>query len=101
LEELPIECGTFLLGVEERLELENVESSLAQSDGLVVYTDGATDVRKGRQMLGLEGLRGVLSPLVGLSARVIASELERVILAWADRPIRDDLCVVVMKPRRE
>jgi serine phosphatase RsbU (regulator of sigma subunit) len=100
LEELPVECGTFLLGVEQRLELENVESSLAQSDGLVVYTDGATDVRKGRQMLGLEGLRGVLSPLVGLNARVIASEVERVILAWADRPIRDDLCVVVMKPRR-
>jgi serine phosphatase RsbU (regulator of sigma subunit) len=100
LEELPVECGTFLLGVEERLELENVESSLAQSDGLVVYTDGATDVRQGKQMLGLEGLRGVLSPLVGLNARVIASEVERVILAWADRPIRDDLCVVVMKPRQ-
>jgi serine phosphatase RsbU (regulator of sigma subunit) len=99
LEELPIECGTFLLGVEERLELENVESSLAQSDGLVVYTDGATDVRQGKQMLGLDGLRGVLSPLVGRNARVIASEVERVILAWADRPIRDDLCVVVMKPR--
>jgi serine phosphatase RsbU (regulator of sigma subunit) len=101
LEELPIERRTFLLGVEERLELENVESSLGQSDGLVVYTDGATDLRKGRQMLGLEGLRGVLSPLVGLGARVIASEVERVILAWADRPIRDDLCVVVMKPRQE
>jgi serine phosphatase RsbU (regulator of sigma subunit) len=100
LEELPVGGGTFLLGVEEHLELQNIESPLAGSDGLVVYTDGATDVRQGRQMLGLEGLRGVLAPLVGLKARVIVSEIERAILAWADRPIRDDLCVVVLKPER-
>jgi serine phosphatase RsbU (regulator of sigma subunit) len=98
LEELPVDGGTFLLGVEERLELENIESPLQRGNGLVVYTDGATDVRQGRQMLGLEGLRGVLAPLAGLSARVIAGEVERAILAWADRPIRDDLCLVVLKP---
>lgn len=98
LEELPIEGSTFLLGAEERLELENSESSLDGSEGLVVYTDGATDVRRGRHMLGLEGLRGLLAPLSGLAARVIANELERAILAWADRPIRDDLCVLVLKP---
>lgn len=98
LVELPVKGSTFLLGAEERLELENSESSLDGSEGLVVYTDGATDVRRGRQMLGLEGLRAVLAPLSGLGARVIANELERAILAWADRPIRDDLCVVVLKP---
>jgi len=98
LEELPIEGSTFLLGAEERLELENSESSLDGSEGLVVYTDGATDVRQGRQMLGLEGLRGVLAPLSGLAAMAIAAEVERAILAWADRPIRDDLCVLVLKP---
>lgn len=100
LEELPIEGGTFLLGVDERLELKNIETPLERSDGLVVYTDGATDVRQGKQMLGLEGLRGVLAPLSGLGARVIVGEVERAILAWADRPIRDDLCLVVLKPDR-
>lgn len=100
LEELPIDGGTFLLGVEERLQLENIESPLERSDGLVVYTDGATDVRRGKQMLGLEGLRGVLAPLSGLGARAIVGEVERAILAWADRPIRDDLCLVVLKPKR-
>jgi serine phosphatase RsbU (regulator of sigma subunit) len=99
LEELPFKGSTFLLGAGEELELENVESTLSGSDGLVVFTDGATDVRKGRQMLGLEGLRGILSPLTGLGARVIVGEVERAILAWADRPIRDDLCVVVLKPQ--
>lgn len=98
LEELPVEGSTFLLGVEEGLDLENLECPLEAGAGLVVYTDGATDVRRGRQMLGLEGLRGVLTPLAGLSARLIVGEVERAVLAWADRPVRDDLCLLVLKP---
>jgi serine phosphatase RsbU (regulator of sigma subunit) len=98
LEELPGDGTTFLLGAEEGLELENTESSMAGSEGLVVYTDGATDVRRGREMLGLEGLTAVLAPLSGLAARAMVGEVERAILAWADRPIRDDLCLVVLKP---
>jgi serine phosphatase RsbU (regulator of sigma subunit) len=98
LEELEGDGSTFLLGVDDRLELENTESSVVGSEGLVVYTDGATDVRKGREMLGLEGLTAVLAPLSGLGARTMVAEVERAILAWADRPIRDDLCLVVLKP---
>jgi serine phosphatase RsbU (regulator of sigma subunit) len=98
LEELDPDGSTFLLGAEETLELENTETSVEGCEGLVVYTDGATDVRQGRQMLGLDGLVGVLAPLSGLRARVMVGEVERAILAWADRPIRDDLCLVVLKP---
>jgi serine phosphatase RsbU (regulator of sigma subunit) len=98
LAELVAGGSTFLLGAEEGLELENAEASVAAGEGLVIYTDGATDVRRGREMLGLEGLRGMLAPLSGLAARVVAGEIERAILAWADRPIRDDLCLLVLKP---
>ncbi|HWO48061.1 MAG TPA: PP2C family protein-serine/threonine phosphatase, partial [Solirubrobacterales bacterium] len=66
LEELSPDGSTFLLGAEERLELENAEASVAGSEGIVVYTDGATDVRRGREALGLEGLVGMLAPLSGL-----------------------------------
>ena len=100
LAELPADGSTFLLGAEERLDLENTEDTLASSEGLVIYTDGATDLRQGREPFGLERLRGVLAPLVGLRARVIVEEVERALLAWADRPIRDDLCLVVLKPER-
>lgn len=99
LDELAADGSTFLLGAEEDLPLENTESSLGGSEGLVVYTDGATDVRRGQEILGLEGLTGMLAPLTGLAARAISSEVEGEILAWADRPIRDDLCLVVLKPR--
>jgi serine phosphatase RsbU (regulator of sigma subunit) len=99
LDELDADGSTFLLGAEEGLELENTESSVDDSEGLVVYTDGATDVRRGREMLGLEGLADLLAPLSGLAARAMVSEVERAILAWADRPIRDDLCLVILKPK--
>ena len=98
LVELSARGGTFLLGAEPDLELENTESLIEAGEGLVVYTDGATDVRRGREALGLDGLTGVLAPLSGLAARVVAEEAERAILAWADRPIRDDLCLVVLRP---
>jgi serine phosphatase RsbU (regulator of sigma subunit) len=97
--ELDGDGSTFLLGAGHDLELENTESSIAGSEGLVVYTDGATDVRRGKEVLGLDGLSRVLAPLSGLSARVIVSETERSILGWADRPIRDDLCLLVLKPK--
>lgn len=99
LDELPLDGSTFLLGAEEQLELENQEIALMGSEGLVVYTDGATDVRHGRRVLGLEGLRGMLAPLSGLAAGAMVGEVERAILAWADRPIKDDLCLVVLKPK--
>jgi serine phosphatase RsbU (regulator of sigma subunit) len=99
LEELVGDGSTFLLGAEEQIQLENTESSIAGSEGLVVYTDGATDVRRGKQMLGLGGLTGMFAPLSGLAARAMVSEVEREILAWADRPIRDDLCLLVLKPK--
>lgn len=99
LVELSARGGTFLLGAEPVLRLENAESLIEAGEGLVVYTDGATDVRRDREPLGLEGLTGVLAPLSGLAARVVAEEAERAILAWTDRPIRDDLCLVVLRPQ--
>jgi len=41
----------------------------------------------------------VLAPLAELTARAMVEEVERSVVAWADRPIRDDLCVLVLKPR--
>lgn len=101
LAELDPDGSTFLLGADARLALENTEAPITAGESLVVYTDGATDVRRGKEMLGLDGLSRVLTPLSELSARVIVSEAERLILGWADRPIRDDLCLLVLKPKAD
>jgi serine phosphatase RsbU (regulator of sigma subunit) len=98
LGELSAEAGELPLGADADLALENTESTIAPGEGLVVYTDGATGVRRGSEALGLDGLRGILAPRGELPAPRLASEVREAILAWADRPIRDDLCVLVLRP---
>jgi serine phosphatase RsbU (regulator of sigma subunit) len=99
LDQLALEGSTYLLGAEAELALSNGEASLSADDGVLVYTDGATDVRQGGELLGLEGLSRLLAPLTKLPAVEIVSQVERAILAWAEKPIQDDLCLLVLKPR--
>jgi serine phosphatase RsbU (regulator of sigma subunit) len=99
LDELAPDGSTYLLGAEAELALCNREASLASGEGVVVYTDGATDVRREGELLGLDGLTRLLAPMTKLSATEIVSQVERAILDWAEKPIRDDLCLLVLKPR--
>jgi serine phosphatase RsbU (regulator of sigma subunit) len=101
LVELEPEGTTFPLGTEPVLSLRSAAASLDSSGGVVLYTDGATDVRRGRSVLGVDGLRRLLEPLVHLPAGALAQRLEEVVLEWASEPVRDDLCVLVLRPRPE
>jgi hypothetical protein len=47
----------------------------------------------------LGGLSRLLAPVTKLPATEIVSQVERAILDWAEKPIRDDLCLLVLKPR--
>lgn len=98
LEELSPGGSTYLLGAEPDLALRNRDVPLSPGQGVVAYTDGATDVRRGRKMLGLEGLQRVLEPVAKLPAEVVVRKAEKAILEWAEVPIRDDLCLLAMKP---
>ncbi|HEX6753231.1 MAG TPA: PP2C family protein-serine/threonine phosphatase [Solirubrobacterales bacterium] len=99
LEELPGAGDTFLLGASAGLDLRNAELRLANGEGALAYTDGATDVRREGAMLGLPGLSHMLSPFTDLPAKKMMDRAEEAILGWAEAPIRDDLCVLVVKPK--
>lgn len=99
LEELGSTPEVFPLGAEARPALVNLEGTLALGEGVVIYTDGATDVRQGESLLGLDGLTRLLSPLAAMPPWAMVRRLEQRILDWADGPIRDDLCVLVLKPK--
>jgi serine phosphatase RsbU (regulator of sigma subunit) len=99
MDELPVPAKTFLLGASASLTLQNAERSLAAGEGVLAYTDGATDVRREGAMLGLPGLTRLLSPFAELPAKEMMDRTEEAILGWAESPIRDDLCVLVLKPR--
>ncbi len=100
LRELSASGETYLLGADAGLTLRNTETALRRGDGIVIYTDGATDVRRAGALLGVGGLTRLLEPLAGLPAHAIVSRVEGAILEWADGPIRDDLCLLVLKPEQ-
>jgi serine phosphatase RsbU (regulator of sigma subunit) len=99
LVELKPEGATLLLGVSADLPLETAEITLDRSHGVLVYTDGATDVRQAETRLGSDGLSRLLGPLVRLPARVLAKEAHKAVLGWADAPLGDDLCILVLRPK--
>ena len=99
LEELAPAGSTYLLGADPELELANRASTLAPGEGIFAYTDGATDVRREKAMLGVAGLRALLAPLAERPAQAIVSQTEKAILEWAGKPIQDDLCLLALKPR--
>ncbi|MGH2975788.1 MAG: PP2C family protein-serine/threonine phosphatase [Solirubrobacterales bacterium] len=100
IEELEPVGTTFLLGASDELELRTGHVSLGPREGVLVYTDGATDVRREGKPLGLEGLVRLLEPLAPLPTIVLASQAEAAILEWTDEPPRDDLCLLAMRPKR-
>ncbi len=98
LEEMTPVGATFLLGLTAGLELSNAEAVLASDEGVLAHTDGATDVRRDGVLLGATGLIRLLIPLARLPAQELAIEAEKAILDWTDQPIRDDLCLLVLRP---
>jgi serine phosphatase RsbU (regulator of sigma subunit) len=99
LRELKPRGPTYVLGAEAALELVNSEVPLGAGEGVIVYTDGATDVRQGGELLGLDGLSRLLAPLTDLRAEPLVARVQEAILEWADQPVRDDLCLLVLKPK--
>jgi serine phosphatase RsbU (regulator of sigma subunit) len=101
LAELKPDGATSMLGLSSGASFATADFKLDRSEGLLVYTDGSTDVRQGGELLGQEGLSRLLEPLVGMPARVLVREAQQAVLDWADGPIRDDLCLLVLRPRLE
>jgi phosphoserine phosphatase RsbU/P len=99
LREMPSEGTTVMLGVEPSISLVNAELRLGSEEGVAVYTDGATDVRRGGELLGIEGLSALLTPLAGLPPETLVAGVQAAILEWTDEPVRDDLCLLALRPR--
>jgi serine phosphatase RsbU (regulator of sigma subunit) len=99
LQELGPAGSTYLLGASADLELRTAEISLGSEEGVLAYTDGATDVRRGGDPLGLAGLSRLLEPSLGQPPWVLTAQLEEAILKWTDEPLRDDFCLLALRPK--
>lgn len=86
-----------LLGLFEDAELADDAVELAPGDTLVLYTDGATEARRGREELGEERLASVVATCAGLGAAEVAGRLEEAVVAFRDGARQDDLAIVVLR----
>lgn len=86
-----------LLGVlpEPTLYAEDVE--LRAGEVLLVYTDGASERRNGRQMLGDEGVAAALSGCSGMTAPGVVARVRQAVADFGDSGTRDDLALLALR----
>src|SRR5690606_28348392 len=92
--------GGTAVGLLERIRAPLATIRLAPGDGLVVYTDGVTERRRGDELYCPERLRCVLAGLVGLLAQAVASRLRSAALAFSAEQPRDDIALLVLRNPR-
>lgn len=86
-----------LLGVFSDPALSDVHHEMCPGDSLAVFTDGLTEARQGKAIMGEEGLRRAAAGCRGLSAEQSADLLLRAASDFASGALRDDVAVVVVR----
>jgi serine phosphatase RsbU (regulator of sigma subunit)/CHASE3 domain sensor protein len=86
-----------LLGIFDEPALNDVEVVLGPGDCLAVFTDGLTEARQGRVIMGEERLRIAAAGCRGLPAEECADLLLRAASEFAGGALRDDVALVVAR----
>ncbi|GAA2775476.1 SpoIIE family protein phosphatase [Kitasatospora cinereorecta] len=86
-----------LLGVMDELDLTAEELVLSPGEVLLCVTDGVTERRDGRRMLGDEGLADVLTGCTGLTAGAVAARVHRAVERFAPEPPSDDMAILTLR----
>ena len=89
--------GTIPVGLFADLEVHDVEVELGPDDALVLYTDGVTEARRGREEFGLQRLERVVADSGGLGAEDTAGAIEHAVAAFQDGLPADDIAILVFK----
>jgi serine phosphatase RsbU (regulator of sigma subunit) len=89
------ESGT-LLGISDEPDLATAETVLAPGDALVLYTDGLTEARSAKDILGEERVHALLRELAGASAAELTEQLGALAKSFSARR-RDDLALLVAR----
>ena len=86
-----------LLGVlpDPSLYAEDVE--LQSGEVLLVYTDGASERRNGRAMLGEEGVAAALAGCSGMTAPGVVARVRQAVADFGSSGTRDDLALLALR----
>jgi len=88
-----------LLGVFKQVSLHDVRTRLRSGDILVAFTDGVTERRRGSEFFDVAGIEQVLRDHLDDDADTIAGALEAAVSSFSNRPLSDDMALLVIKAR--
>lgn len=88
--------GPGLGGIPDAIYSER-EMSLQPNEMLLIYTDGATDVRKDGKFLGVEGLERLFRENWDRSAEEAVDAIFQGVLEYGDGNLTDDVALLVLK----
>jgi sigma-B regulation protein RsbU (phosphoserine phosphatase) len=97
-----IEVPGTLLGMLDKVSLEEREVELAPGDLLVGYTDGVTEARDpSGAFFGPDGLANVLAGCATRPAAWVAQRIELAVLEYQAGVTPDDVAIVVVQATPE
>lgn len=93
------------LGVSERLGCETSTATLATAGGLLLYTDGLTEARRGAsdgsfggfELFGEWRIAAALARLDGSASADVLNEVRDEVQAYSGGALADDLCMVALR----
>jgi serine phosphatase RsbU (regulator of sigma subunit) len=87
-----------VLGVEGELDCSlGVADGLESGQGVLLFTDGLFEARRGRELFGLERVRRMLGEMRGATPAEIVEGLSAEASAFATDGLPDDLCLVALR----
>jgi phosphoserine phosphatase RsbU/P len=86
-----------VLGLFDDAALTTTRVRLRAGDTLLLYTDGVTEARRGREQYGDDRLRALLAATDGpTNVDGLTATIESAALAWSDGPPRDDIAILAI-----
>jgi Stage II sporulation protein E (SpoIIE) len=95
-----VEVGGTLLGVTPQPRFGRSLLELAPGDTLLLYTDGATELRGTNPWRGEEALRETLLASVGVPLGDLVERVERQALVLSGGELRDDMALLAVRASR-
>ena len=95
----PLASCAGVLGAWEGLSLETSESVLTPGDVLVMYTDGVTEARRGKEFFGEARLVAALEELRTTSIDELPRALLDTVLDFSSGGLRDDIVILCLARR--
>jgi serine phosphatase RsbU (regulator of sigma subunit)/HAMP domain-containing protein len=92
-----LEGGGLPLGIDAAEEYADEHVTLAPGDRLLLYTDGLSEARRGKELFGIDRVVEAFGGFRGVPVGDVATGIAEAAIAFAGGGLSDDLAVVVLE----